>query len=326
MSKCLICFNSLEPGEIDYHKRCSRKLFGAPSAPKIEYSYGEVRKLAKEVISRRLAIPGVQPKLSLTFENANTKNRLTIVGLWDGLYVLKPPHKSYKELPENEALMMSLAEICKIDVAPHGLIRFKSGEIGYIAKRFDRVVNKKERRLIKLAQEDMCQLTEHLTEDKYHGSAEKISNIIRMFTTNKGFEVSAFMDVLIFCFLTGNADMHLKNFSLLTTEEGDIRLSPAYDLVSTAILDSGDREEMALAINGKKNRINLKDFAALATYSGLPLKSFENALKRFSEALPKMDKKIGQSFLSSKMKNELRALIRSRAKRLGLGGHTRIEE
>src|SRR5690606_8244337 len=120
--------------------KCSKRLFGTPSAPRLDYDYSEVRKLAKEVVARRLAIPGVQPKISLTLEKVNSDNRFTIVGIWNGLYVLKPPHESYRQLPENEALIMSLAELCKIDVAPHGLIRFRSGEMAYIAKRFDRVI------------------------------------------------------------------------------------------------------------------------------------------------------------------------------------------
>lgn len=316
MKKCLVCFKQINSGDSEYHKKCSKNLFGSATPPNLDYKYSEIQELAKKVISNRLAIPGVQAKLSLGYERVKSHNRLTIVGLWNGIFVLKPPSKDYPQLPENEALIMSLAETCKIEVAPHGLIRFKTGELAYISRRFDRVLKKKK--LMKLAQEDMCQLLGHLTEDKYESSMEKVARSIQMNTTNKLYNVLVLFDVTLFSFLVGNADMHLKNFSLLKDVRGTIRLSPAYDLVSTAIADIDDKEDIALTLNGKKNRLTIEDFTKFASYCGIPEKSFENTLKRFKGALPKMEEKINISFLTKKKQKELIDHIKSKAARLRL--------
>ena len=131
--------------------------------------------------------------------------------------------ETFQHLPENEDLTMHLAEAFNIPAAMHSLIRLKSGELAYITKRFDRI--KKE----KLALEDMCQLTETLTNDKYRSSMEKVGKCIEKYSTRPGLDNLIFFETAIFNFLTGNADMHLKNFALLTTKENDIVLSPAYD-------------------------------------------------------------------------------------------------
>src|ERR1700692_1418934 len=106
--KCLFCYQPLKTGATqEYHDRCSKKIFGNVKAPILDYEMQEITDLAKEVITHRLAIPGVQPKLSLVLDRPNKNNpgeRLTIVGLWDGIYVLKPSNPQYKELPENEDL------------------------------------------------------------------------------------------------------------------------------------------------------------------------------------------------------------------------------
>jgi serine/threonine-protein kinase HipA len=135
-----------------------------------------------------------------------------------GNYILKPPSTEYKELPQNEDVTMHLANLVKIKTAQHCLIRLHSGELAYITKRFDR--NKKD----KIAVEDFCQLTENLTEHKYRGSIEKVAKTTQKFTTNKGLEVLRLFELVLFCYLTGNADMHLKNFALIENAFGEFEL------------------------------------------------------------------------------------------------------
>ena len=122
-SKCLYCYKPLLENEQDFHAVCTKKMFGTNQAPQIDFNLKDLEKLAKEIVVRSIAITGVQPKLSLDLEkHRNQISRLTIVGLY-GNYILKPPSKEYRELLQNEDLTMHLANIVKIKVAQHCLIR-----------------------------------------------------------------------------------------------------------------------------------------------------------------------------------------------------------
>lgn len=310
MSKCLYCYRDLENAEYDYHPSCIKKLFGTPQAPVIDFDLQQLEELAKQIVIQSKAITGVQPKLSLNVEkHKNEPSRLTIVG-FHGDFILKPPTFQFKELPENEDVTMHLAELVKIKTAKHGLIRLKSGELAYITKRFDR--NKGD----KIAVEDFCQLSENLTEHKYRGSIEKVGKLVHTFTKNQGFEAQRLFEIVLFCYLTGNADMHLKNFSLIENSLGEFELSPAYDLLNTAIVMPEDKEESALTINGKKRKLNRNDFQVLATSLKINNKSLEAIYERFESILPTWLSWIDQSFLTEEFKDEYTHLITDRFQKL----------
>jgi Uncharacterized protein related to capsule biosynthesis enzymes len=256
MRRCLYCYDELGEEISEFHKACSGKIFGTPTPPELPYSEGQMLQLAEKVIKSQSTITGVQPKLSLHIEKISKKDvpqRFTIVGLWGG-YILKPPTKQYKFLPELEDITMHLAEISGIEVVTHSLIRLNSGKLSYITKRIDR------RNEIKIHMEDMCQLTERLTEQKYNGSYEQIGKAIAKYSVNPGLDITNFFEQVLFSFLTGNADMHLKNFSLIDKPDMGYILSPAYDLVASSLVVKGDEEELALTLNGKKNKIKKLDF------------------------------------------------------------------
>jgi serine/threonine-protein kinase HipA len=310
MSKCLYCYRVLENDLHDYHPSCIKKLFGTPQAPVIDFDLQQLEELAKQIVIQSKAITGVQPKLSLNVEkHKNEPSRLTIVG-FHGDFILKPPTFQFKELPENEDVTMHLAELVKIKTAKHGLIRLKSGELAYITKRFDR--NKGD----KIAVEDFCQLSENLTEHKYRGSIEKVGKLVYTFTKNQGFEAQRLFEIVLFCYLTGNADMHLKNFSLIENSLGEFELSPAYDLLNTAIVMPEDKEESALTINEKKRKLNRNDFQVLATSLKINNKSLEAIYERFESILPTWLSWIDQSFLTEEFKDEYTHLITDRFKKL----------
>jgi len=310
MSKCLHCYQLLDNDQQDYHTSCAKKLFGTTHAPHIAFDFKQLEELAKQTILKSKTVTGVQPKLSLNLEkHRNEPSRLTLVGI-HGDYILKPPTAQFKELPENEDLTMHLAELVKINTAVHGLVRLKSGELAYITKRFDRDKSGK------IAAEDFCQLSENLTEHKYRGSIEKIGKLSHLYTTNKGFEAQRLFEVVLFCYLTGNADMHLKNFSLMENTLGEYAFSPAYDLLNTAIVMPEDKEESALTINGKKSKLNRNDFQVLATSLKINDKSLEAIYKRFEDILPTWITWIKQSFLSEEMKEAYLELIQKRHQKL----------
>ncbi len=315
MSKrCLYCYQLLSEPETDFHAPCSKKIFGTPDPPELPYSEDNMSELASQIIQSQVTITGVQPKLSLhlaSAEKPNLAKRFTIVGMWGG-YILKPPTPHYPQLPEVEDLTMHLGNLAKIKVVPHSLIRLSSGNLAYITKRIDRV--KKE----KLHMEDLCQLTDKLTEDKYHGSHEQVAKAILQYSATPGLDVINFFELVLFSFLTGNADMHLKNFSLIDQPATGPVLAPAYDLVATALVNPADDEDLALTLNGKKKKINRNDFIAAFNTLGLDAKQQENIFKKMEKAKAGWLTFIGKSFVSEEKKAEYKNLIMNRFDRLNL--------
>ncbi|MGE4287209.1 MAG: HipA domain-containing protein [Salinivirgaceae bacterium] len=310
--KCLYCYQALNEDEDNFHVKCSKKIFGTAQAPVLEYSLNQMDELAHKVVQNQVAVPGVQAKLSFHFEpKRGQKHRLTLVGVL-GNYILKPPTKQYANLPENEDLTMHLASLFKVNVVPHSLIKLKSGELAYIAKRIDRVGAQK------LPMEDLCQLSERLTEDKYKGSMEQVGKIIMQYSSNPLFDAQVFFELTLFSFLTGNADMHLKNFSLIEFGDGLTQLAPAYDLLSTRLVvpEKDDQEELALTMNGKKRKFKLNDFLNLANSMKLNQKQIDTIFKRFQKAIPTVLNFINESFLPENKKTEYQELIEERAHRL----------
>lgn len=310
MEKCLYCYQSLKESEKDFHPACAKKMFGTAQSPIINFDLKQLEELARQIIIKSVAVTGVQPKLSLDLEKHKGElSRLTIAGL-NGDYILKPFSKEYAELPENEDVTMHLAELVKIKTAKHTLIRLHSGELAYLTKRFDRKNGKK------IAVEDFCQLSENLTEHKYRSSIEKIGKLTHQYTANKGFEAQRLFELVLFSYLTGNTDMHLKNFSLIENNLGEYEFSPAYDLLNTTLVISDDNEESALTINGKKNRLKLNDFDVLAESLKINEKSLQAIYGRFHKVLPKWIVFIQQSFLTKEMQEGYINLITKRNKNL----------
>lgn len=311
MNRCLFCYQLLTKNEQDFHASCSKKIFGHANPPVLLYSEEDLEPLAKEVIQNQTAVTGVQAKLSLHIagNKEGTEKRFTIVGLWGG-YILKPPTHLYPQLPEVEDVTMHLAHLAKIKTTPHSLIRMKSGNLAYVTKRVDRIKKRK------LAMEDMCQLTERLTEDKYQGSYEQMGKVIQKYSATPGLDVVNFFELVLFSFLTGNADMHLKNFSLLEQPGLGMTLSPAYDLVNTALVNPADEEELALNLNGKKRKIKKQDFVAAMNTLKIEETQQQNIFKKMVKALPKWHKQIDLSFMSEEFKEQYKAVINTRMDRI----------
>lgn len=309
MCKCLYCYQKLEEGQVDFHPHCAKKIFGTSEAPLLEYRHEDLDQLAEQIIHAQTSLTGVQPKLSLNLTKHDGCSRLTIVGLW-GDYIFKPQTESYVQLPENEDLTMHMAEAAKIKVVPHSLIRLADGRLGYITKRIDRTKNGE-----KIDMEDMCQLTLHPTEYKYNSSYEQIAKAITMYSGTPKLDLANYMQLLLFCFVTGNNDMHLKNFSLYRPAK-DYRMTPAYDLLNVAIANPKDKEELALTLSGRKTKLRLGDFVNAAKTMGLEENLVYNLIGSFQKTLSKWQMLIQDSFLSDKMKKEYEELVLSRLSRL----------
>jgi len=302
----------LTENEPDFHPSCSRKIFDQPVPPELPYTEAQMADLALKVVQTQVTVTGVQAKLSLHLESPGgkrTPKRFTIVGLWGG-YMLKPQAGHYPQLPEVEDLTMHLASLARISVVPHSLIRLQSGGLAYITKRVDRGKTQK------LHMEDMCQLTERLTEDKYHGSHEQVARAILKYSHNPGLDVVNYFEQVLFSFLTGNADMHLKNFSLIKLPGRGYVLSPAYDLVTTALVNPADKEDLALTLNGKKKKITRNDFITAFRTLDLDPKQQENIFGKMLKAKSVWIDFIGISFLSDDFKERLIKIIGERFNRI----------
>ena len=309
MSKCLYCYKELREGEVDFHKACSKKFFGVPTAPELPYLLDELDTLAAQVIKSQTTLTGVQAKLSLHLDRHEGSKRLTIVGLW-GDFIFKPQTQSYKTLPENEDLTMHLAEIAKIKVVPHTLIRLQDGTLGYLTKRIDRTSEGD-----KIPMEDMCQLTEWQTEYKYKSSYEQIAKVIAKHSYVPLLDLTDFYEQVFFNWLVGNNDMHLKNYSLYAPK-GKWVLTPAYDLLNVSMVNPKDTEELALTLNAKKKRIKKSDFVRAMETSGISPKVFDNILAKYRKLLPKFNEIIDISFLDKEDKEIYKQSIASRLARI----------
>ena len=310
---CLACNKELE-GNVKYHESCL-KAFWKEDTPvlKLHYELSKIEELAKENISQRVIVTGVQPKLSLGFTEAEDKNRLTILGALNGRYILKPPFESYPQMPEIEALSMLLTQACGIDTVPFLLIPMKNGELAYLTKRIDRGAKDE-----KYPMEDACQFTERLTEHKYRGSYEQIAKGIIIYAQNPLLEVVKFYQQVIVAFLIGNNDMHLKNFSLIAFKNNQYQLAPAYDMVSVKLVIPEDPEELALNLNGKKRKLKRNDFNKAMSNAQIPNKAIENLWNRIEKGMQNWPQLINNSFLDDELKETILELIHTRTKQVNL--------
>lgn len=313
---CLCCGKPLPDSSagVGWHKACIRRFFGTEEIPELDISDHALELLAVESISRGYTIPGVQKKLSLHLMSEG-KPRLTLVNYPTG-YILKPQVKEFSRLPEAEQLVMNMAEACGIATVPHALVQMRD-ELAYITKRIDRIIEPNAP-VKMLAMEDFCQLDLRLTQDKYRGSYERCAKMIERYSARAGLDLSELFLRLVFCFLTGNSDMHLKNFSLIETCEGSAKyvLSPAYDLLPVNVIMPEDTEEFALTINGKKTNIHRKDFLVFAGVFGLGGKPAEKMIEKILSLQTCFTDMIGKSMLPEKLKADFTALLTARANTL----------
>jgi serine/threonine-protein kinase HipA len=315
-NKCLYCYEDLKD-ELDFHQACSLSFFGSKEAPKLEYSLNQMSELAKSVVERSVSVPGVQPKLSMTLINEardNSDFRLTVVGALGGNYIFKPPSTDYPEMPQNEHLTMRIAESFGIQTVPSSLIRLQSGELSYITKRIDRTEDGQKIHML-----DMFQITEAF--DKYKGSMEKVGKALGNYSDNTLLDKVFFFELTLFSFLTGNNDMHLKNFSMIQSASGWL-LAPAYDLLNVAMTNPDDKEELALTLEGKKSKLKHVHFESLGKGLGLTKKQIKGVFDRFLKKKENAINWIDNSFLSQEMKTKYITILNERYARIFDGENT----
>ena len=312
---CLCCGKPLKtPSASGWHKSCIKRFFGTAVLPEIDISEETLEMIAAETVKKGLTVPGVQKKLSLHLFSDGNQPRLTLVNYPTG-YILKPQVDDYRSMPESEHLVMSMADACGISTVPHALIR-NGNTVAYITKRVDRIITADH--TARLAMEDFCQLDLRLAEDKYRGSCERCAKVISRYSSRPQMDLTELFLRLVFAFITGNSDMHLKNFSLIETAEasGEYILSPAYDQLPVNLIMPEDPEELALPMNGRKSKLRKKDFLVFAKGAGIPEEAAEKMIRFLLGKKPLLLSMCEGSLMPEDMKEGFAKLIESRCGRL----------
>ena len=321
VKRCLVCYKEIKDGAADYHPRCAKNLFGTTKAPLLPYNRDNIETLALQILERSTSVTGVQPKLSLDINRGGKSepDKLTIVGLW-GNFILKPQSSVYSAMPELEDLTMKLAEVSGIATVAHGLIRMNDGELAYITRRVDRGAHGE-----KISMLDMCQLTNRLTEHKYRGAYVQLAETIKRYSATPMLDVQRFWEIVLFSWITGNSDMHCKNFSLLERIGIGYQLSPAYDLLAVWLTGIKDNDELAMPLVGfgtDDNQtiagFNRTSFVEAMLQSGIEEKISQRIIDKMCVATKKWDSIIESSFLTDKLKLAYLNLVHSRIERLAM--------
>jgi serine/threonine-protein kinase HipA len=298
-----VCFICLQPITGDrYHPRCVRELFGTSHVPSIDVALAQLHTVALAMVGHT-TLSGIQRKISLQLE---TKSRTLQVATEGGRFILKPQAQTFPHLPENEHVTMRMAERAGIAIPPCGLIQLKDETLAYIVRRFDRTETG-----TKLLQEDFCQLDERAPKEKYDGSAELCAKIVNRHASAPVACAAKLFRLMVFVWWTGNGDMHLKNFSLLRGEDGNYRLSPAYDLLSTRLVIADDL--LALSVDGNKKNVTRRQWMTYAAHCKVPPRAAERILSEIAAATEDCTAMIARSALPDEMKANYAALVRKRA-------------
>lgn len=309
---CLCCGKPLSiSNESGWHKSCIKHFFGTAEIPEIEIDDKTLKALADETTNKGFTVPGVQKKISLHLASDSGRPRLTLVNYPTG-YILKPQVNEYEVLPESEQLVMSMADLAGISTVPHALIRI-GDELAYITKRVDRIIDNDGIKM--LAMEDFCQLDFRLTEDKYRGSYERCARIIKKHSSRVGIDMSEFFIRLVFSFIVGNSDMHMKNFSLIETSEasGKYILSPAYDLLPVNANMPEDKEQFALPMNGKKTNLRKKDFLVFAETCGITRQTAQKLIQKITSLVPQWLDMCDNSLLPEELRERVKDIMKERS-------------
>jgi serine/threonine-protein kinase HipA len=310
-----------------YCNECRRRLFdGHRVHPTLPFGAPKADNLGLfQEKTKHLSISGVQLKYSVKREGKDLN--LTDKG---GQYILKPIPPSTQLIdreraPENEHLTMQMAaKLFNIHTAASGLIYFNDGTPAYLTKRFDIRPEGGN-----YQQEDMAQLSGHTRfthgEDfKYDGTYEEIGRLIRDHVAAYIPALEQFFRVVVFNYLFSNGDAHLKNFSLIQTPMGDYQLAPAYDLMCT-VLHTPLESDTALDLYPKSmdspfyasyGYYGQPEFRALADRIEIVPARRDRILTQFLSSTDKVEKMVGQSFLSNQTKTKYLSAYHDKIRRM----------
>lgn len=317
------CPGTLQPGYDTYSRKCLRKVFqGKKVSPFLPYESPKTNPVTDELFTenrQRISISGVQEKFSVIQE----KNQLRLIQAGEqGTHILKPVPdvgKNADQMPANEHLTMQIADqVFGIETASNALIFFKNGEPAYITRRFDVNDNGSKR-----AQEDFASLAGRTPEThgehyKYLGSYLELFQLMKTYVPAYPIESVKLYKLLVFNYLFSNGDAHLKNFSLVETQLGDFRLSPAYDLLNSRIhIDDRDfaLEEGLVPKNIARGKV-LNQFLQLADLADIKKSQTEKIFSLLLSKEEEVERLISASFLNERTRRNYLQAYQTRLRKL----------
>ena len=315
MNRCPITFEPCDQGR---YSRAGLRLLSPRLTDLQDFPYSAAQQRQEAMLrAGRISIQGIQPKLSVLLD---VRQQSFTLCDQRARYIIKPQHAIYPHLPENEALTMRLAQSIGIEVPVHGLVYCQDGTLSYFVKRFDRVGHNR-----KLAVEDFAQLSHRSRDTKYDSSMERLVTLLDRYCTFPVVEKAKLLTRCLFSFLTGNEDMHLKNFSLITRND-KVELAPAYDLLNTTLAflvlgkPQAEIEEIALPLKGRKKGLTSAAWLKYYARERLQLtdKVIARIMERFRQTISSWNTTIQQSFLPQGQQDLYRELIDERQSRLFL--------
>jgi serine/threonine-protein kinase HipA len=290
-----------DAGEANAHPACLKGLFGTTTLPRLDIDRSKLYRLAAQVMAGKMSISGMQEKVSLTLSADRTELHVTARG---GRFILKPESSRFSSLPQNEHLTMLLAGLVGIETPPFGLLLLTDDSPAYIIRRFDRLEDG-----LKLHVEDFCQLAGKPLRDKYDGSAELCVRLLRKYASEPLIEIQKLFRLFLFSWWMANGDMHLKNFSLLTRQDGIRRLSPAYDLICTQLVIPND--SLSLSVGGNTKKLTRARWLKFAEYCQLPERAARRLLSQQIDVLEPALGLIARSYLPDEMKEPYERILRA---------------
>ncbi len=322
-----VCPGTLATGHDQYSPACLRSLFdGQKVSPWLDFNYDADQEDFISAINN-ISISGVQEKLSAVIRD----KKICLARHGEaGRYLIKPApdykHLRYRDqLPANEHLTMQIAkQVYKIKTAENAIAFCPDGRLVYITKRFDYANDGS-----KIAQEDFASLAgkathTHGKDFKYMGSYEDVASLLRKYTAAWAVEMTHLFSIVVFNYLFGNGDAHLKNFSLQQTADGDYILTPAYDLLNTSLhIDDGDfalqdglmPQEFHSEIYRRTGHPCRDDFATFGRRIGVLPKKMEAILDQFATEQPLVNDLINRSFLDDRCKRMYKRSYEERLRR-----------
>ena len=330
---CPGCYRPLRSAKPRFCPACTRLLFdGQPVSPLLPFTVQDLPGILRDDLMRtikRISISGVQFKASMRL----VAGALALSPERGPLeYLLKPPPRGFDlshaaAVPANEHFTMQLArQVFGLEVAACGLLQFADGSAAaYLTRRFD-VLPTGER----LSQEDFAQLAErspatHGPNFKYEFSHEGIAALIARFVPAAQPDLDQFFRLTLFNYLVSNGDAHLKNFSLhRRPETGEYHLTPAYDLLNTALhvsdgnglaldLFADGYETASFAANGF---LAYDDFLEFGIRIGLPPSRVRRLLADSVGHEPAIEALLEKSWLPAALRAQYANTLASRRQRL----------
>lgn len=328
MKDIKICPSTLAEGYDTYSPIAIKRLFdGHRVSPYLDFEIDEISQVQDAMQTmKRISVSGAQEKFPALIDKGIIRLSMEGERSW---YILKPAPwdntlYTRKQIPANEHLTMQIAsQVYGIVTAENGLCFTPKGNMIYITKRFDLAKDGS-----KYYMEDFASLlgkneAENGTYFKYEGCFEDIARMIKQYIPAWMIAMERFFKLVVFNYIYGNGDDHLKNFSLLKIDD-TYQLAPAYDLMNTALHIEGDDLGLndGLSENIEKSDIYDRtghpcrlDFERFGTLIGLRERRISSILDTFASFPIEVEKLVKASFLNDKMKRTYVRIVKERITR-----------